>query len=143
MPNIITLATKALQEAIQSGVDTLTSRLTAGRASNLDNLDAKISSRSSHSPQDVANLINCRGIKSVQRGETIIEGRRSKSSISVSISRVNTSKSFIISTNNNDYSGATGDTNVTAVIANGTTLKFTAGATDGDKEISWEVVEFE
>ena len=45
MPNIITIATKALQEAIQSGVNTLMNRLTANRAGNLDKLDATISSR--------------------------------------------------------------------------------------------------
>lgn len=47
MPNIITIATKALQEAIQSGVNTLTDRLTADRAGNLDKLDTNIGSRAS------------------------------------------------------------------------------------------------
>lgn len=45
MASIITIATKAMQDLIKSGVDTLTSRITASRASNLDRLDANISSR--------------------------------------------------------------------------------------------------
>jgi hypothetical protein len=43
--------------ALQSSVDDLEGRLTAGRADNLDNLDTTISSRSSHSASDVKALL--------------------------------------------------------------------------------------
>ncbi|SDZ19569.1 hypothetical protein [Tindallia californiensis] len=150
MANVIEIATKALQESIKSATDTLTSRLTSSRASNLDNLDTTISSRSSHSAQDVANLVSGGGIKSVQRGRsdlTASPGGGHIASTNITISRVNLSKSYVNipwSQSSHDFGRWAGT--VTPFLSSSTNLRVVVyGIADEDilKGYPWEVIEFE
>ena len=75
MTTEINLATKDKQEIIQGVVETLESRLTAGRASNLDNLDATVSSRaSSTQATNILNAINSAGGGGEDLAQSIVAG---------------------------------------------------------------------
>ena len=119
MSNIITLATKAMQELIKSGIDTLTSRLTATRASNLDKLDATISSRSTLTAQQVWSAPSrtltqsISAIKSIQTGyidaEVNAGSGEDRKYVDITVSSVNTSKTIVFiqphTTDGRMYSG--------------------------------------
>lgn len=154
-----------LTTPLNSLLDTLLSRLTAGRASNLDNLnasissrqpdvlsstqanrlDADVSSRSSHSAQDVADLVSG-GIKSVQRGKT----RLADNINDVTINSVDLSKTFItFFYRDEDDNGLTFETRYLAHVqlTSSTNLRLEIGrGSDGSAfefYACWEVVEFE
>ena len=96
-------------------------------------VDADVSTRSSHSAQDVANLTN---LKSVQRGGTTVS---TADFSTVSISSVNTSKSFLVMSYNTDYSTGA----IMGWLTGSTELRFEANSSTGSSSVRWEVVEFE
>ena len=105
MPSIITLATKAMQELIKSGIDTLTNRLTETRASNLDKLDAPISSMSTLTAQEVWSAPSrtltqsISAVKSIQTGfikAAKLEGSGEDVNFrDITVSSVDTSKTIV------------------------------------------------
>ena len=98
-------------------------------------VDADVSTRSSHSAQDVANLA---GLKSVQRGSSTLSG---SSGSTISISSVNTSKSFLVM----NYSSATSVGAVKGWLRENNELRFERESTSTSdySYVRWEVVEFE
>ena len=101
-------------------------------------VDVNVSTRSSHSAQDVASLT---GIKSVQRGTT--SAPDGGDTIDVSISSVNLSKTFC----SFGYSMVGSDrTACTMYLSSSSNLRLEdtrADANDNVGDIGWEVIEFE
>ena len=139
--------------SLSSKLATLISRLTSTRASNLDNLNATVSSRSTLTSAQAASAVwgaDTRtlttapsAIKSIQRGTVQITSQ--SLTATVSITTVNASKSFITST----IAGPWDQDDVSrlrlAISSNGQSLVATRYAADGGVPsgiVSYEIVEF-
>ena len=119
-----------LLASIKSGITTLTGRLTSGRATALDNLDAAVTTRLG-------------SIKSVQRGTIVVTLSSGAGSNTASIASVTTSKSII------ECLGVTPDSAYSStawgrlVLTNGTTVTANAvGGSDRTITIGYQVIEF-
>ena len=118
-----------LLASIKSGVTTLTGRLTSGRATALDNLDAAITTRLG-------------SIKSIQRGSiTVTHSGAGSTSNTATITSVTTSKSVILKlghTCNSDIA------QTRVELTNGTTVTAYSTVIDGNATVTvdYQVVEF-
>ncbi|MBP8282826.1 MAG: hypothetical protein KAX46_02765 [Chromatiaceae bacterium] len=139
--------------AIPAKLATLLTRLSSARASNLDNLNATISSRSTLTQAQAAAGVwaaasrtltsSAAVIKSVQRGTVQLTG--TALTASVSITAVTATKAFIVQS----YAGPW-DTDATsrvrlALASNGLTVvatRFSYGAGVASSIVAYEVVEF-
>ncbi|MDM5250320.1 hypothetical protein [Lysinibacillus sp. G4S2] len=130
--NIIDLATKTMQTAIKTVVDTINNR-TAGTDSTVNSINTKVDS-----------LINGRAVKSVQRGVLSLPHTSEVKTFTATINSINPAKASVTI----DYGGSVaGSSSVYApyienVTATSITIGFPNSYIYGGTKISWQVVEF-
>lgn len=135
--------------SLPAKLTTLMARLTATRATKLDNLDALISSRSTLTQAQAASgvwaaatrtLTTPAGIKGVQRGTLQIS---SGTSLTVSITPVTAAKSFVVSTISGPWYTDENSRVRLALASNGASLVATRDLYQSSSGIvAFEVIEF-
>lgn len=121
-----------LLASIKSGITTLTGRLTSGRATALDNLDAAVTTRLG-------------SIKSIQRNTIVIAVTAGTGSNTASISSVTTSKSIITNLGATQDGVFASPCTVRLALTNGTTVTASAAGANGSSvnvTVGYQVVEF-
>ena len=138
--------------SLSSKLSTLISRLTSTRASNLDNLNATISSRSTLTSAQAASAVwgaatrtltsvSVTSIPSIVDSIQRVSGSMIVSTTDITINAVVVARTFIV------FAGATGqlggamDYFPTATLVNSTTVRITRVATTGATNYSFFVVE--
>lgn len=138
--------------SLSSKLATLISRLTSTRASNLDNLDAAVSSRSTLTSAQAASAVwgaatrtltsvSVTSIPSIVDSIQRVSGSMNVSTTDITINAVVVARTFIVFAGATGQSGGAMDYFPTATLVNSTTVRITRVATTGATNYSFFVVE--
>ncbi len=138
--------------SIPAKMATLLSRLTSGRASNLDNLDAAISTRSTLTSAQAASAVwgaatrtltsvSVTSIPSIVDSIQRVSGSMNVPTTDITINAVVVARTFIVFAGATGQSGGAMDYFPTATLVNSTTVRITRVATTGATNYSFFVVE--